>query len=460
MSLAGAPVDSAPLDSAGETIFALATAAGRAAVAVVRVSGPASRETMMRLAGRAAQPRRASLRRLTAPDGAALDDALVLWMPGPTSYTGEDSLELHLHGGPAVVEAVTEALAALGLRLAEPGEFTRRAFQNGRLDLTQAEAVGDLVDAETASQARQALAQLEGGLSQRYEDWRAALLEILALLEAAVDFPDEDLPQDVASRAQPGLERLLDQIDAALADEGRGRRVRDGYRIALVGAPNAGKSSILNKLAGREAAIVTGQPGTTRDIIEVPALWSGYKVLLADTAGVRAAQDEIEAEGVRRALAWAETADMRLWVVDGSLSSGESRWAADLIRGGDILVLNKVDRPWGTDAVTARLAAEREGLPVLEISALGDLASLRDYLSGRLVAALGGSEFPSATRLRHADSLREARSRLAAALAQDHVVELAAEDVRLAARALARVTGRIDSEEILGRVFASFCIGK
>ena len=442
-----------------DTIFAPATAAGRAAVAVVRLSGPRTRETLEAVAGKLPAARRASLRRLKHY-GLALDDALVLWMPGPASFTGEDSAEFHLHGGPAIVEAVTLALSALGLRLAEPGEFTRRAFQNGRMDLAQAEAVADLVDAETAAQARQALAQLEGGLSRRYDSWRETLVEALAVLEAAVDFPDEDLPENVSARARPGLERLLDELDDALSDEARGRRVREGYRIALIGAPNAGKSSLLNAVAGRDAAIVTPTPGTTRDVIEVPLVLAGYKALLADTAGVREATDSIEAEGVRRARAWAEGADLRLWVVDGATGDNTWHWARGLTHAGDLLILSKADLPEGADAVAARADGLARGLESLAVSALSEGDSLRAILERRVVAALSGAEFPAATRLRHAESLREARSRLAGALAQADQVELAAEDVRLAARALARVTGRIDAEDVLDRVFSTFCIGK
>ena len=291
-----------------ETIFALATAPGRAAVAVVRVSGPQAAAVLRALAAPLPAPRRAALRRLKADDGALLDEALVLWFPAPASFTGEDSAELHLHGGRASVEAVTAALAGHGLRLAEPGEFTRRAFQNGKLDLTQAEAIADLVDAETDGQRRQALGQLEGGLSARYADWRTRLIQALARLEAAVDFPDEDLPDALSAEVGRRVAELADELEAALLDDGRGERVREGFRVALVGAPNAGKSSLLNRLAGREAAIVTDVAGTTRDVIEVPAVIEGFKVLFADTAGLRDSTDPIEAEGVRRARAWAAAA--------------------------------------------------------------------------------------------------------------------------------------------------------
>ncbi|MCA6297399.1 MAG: tRNA uridine-5-carboxymethylaminomethyl(34) synthesis GTPase MnmE, partial [Phenylobacterium sp.] len=295
-----------------DTIFAPATAPGRAAVAVVRLSGPRAGEALSALAGRRPAPRRAAVRKLKDAVGRVLDEALVLWMPGPASYTGEDSAELHLHGGPAVVAGVLEALAGLGLRLAEPGEFTRRAFENGRLDLAQAEGVADLIEAETEAQRRQALDQLDGALGRAREAWRSDLVEALALFEAAVDFPDEDLPEDVAARARPAIERLLTALKSALEGVERAERVRDGYAIALIGAPNAGKSTLLNALSRREAAIVTATPGTTRDVIEVTLQLAGYKVILADTAGLRDTLDEVEAEGVRRARRRAEAADLRL----------------------------------------------------------------------------------------------------------------------------------------------------
>ena len=443
-----------------DTIFAPATAPGRAAVAVVRVSGSRAGAAVRALAGRLPSPRRAALRTLKAGDGVAIDQALVLWFPAPGSYTGEDSAEFHVHGGPAVVSALLEALASQGLRLAEPGEFTRRAFEHGKLDLAQAEGVADLIEAETEAQRRQALDQLDGVLGRAQQAWREDLIECLAVFEAAVDFPDEEVPADVADRAQPVLERLIDQLEAALDGVRRGEQVREGFRIALVGAPNAGKSTLLNALAGREAAIVTATPGTTRDIIEVPMRLGGYKALVADTAGLRETADEIEAEGVRRARAWARGADLRVWVVDGSGPHAAPPPAE--LEAGDLCVINKADLPLGGETGAALAEARALELEVHRLSAreTADVAILEATLTSRVVDALGSAELPTATRLRHGELLGEAVARLRNALSFRDALELAAEDVRLAGRALDRITGRIDPEDVLDRVFASFCIGK
>ena len=446
-----------------DTVFALATAPGRAAVAVIRLSGPGCAAALKAIAGEGLKPRQAGLRPLKAADGAVLDQALVLWFPGPASYTGEDTAELHLHGGRAVVEAVSERLAQVGLRPAEPGEFTRRAFQNGKLDLAQAEAVADLVDAESEAQRRQALDQLGGALGRRYEAWRVELIECLALLEAEIDFPDEDLPDALAQRVGPRSRALIGQLDQALAEAARGERVRDGYRIAVIGAPNAGKSSLFNRLVRREAAIVTPIPGTTRDVIEATFDVAGFRCLIADTAGVRVSDDLVEAEGVRRAQAWAEGAALRLWVVDGS--AGDRAWseAAELARWGDLLVLNKADLGAGADGAAAKARAGPLGAEILPVSVAtgAGFDALVTRLEQRVVADLSGADFPSVTRERHRLRLSQARQHLARALdALALGPELAAEDFRLAARALGRVSGRIDAEDVLDVVFASFCIGK
>jgi tRNA modification GTPase len=444
-----------------DTIYALATAPGRAAVAVVRLSGPATRGALDRIGARSLRPRRASLRTLRDDMGDMLDQALALWFPGPESYTGEDCAELHLHGGAAVVEGVMRAIGAAGARLAEPGEFTRRAFQNGKFDLGQAEAVADLVDAQTAAQARQAIAQLKGALGVRYQGWRATLLETLAGLEAAVDFPDEEIPEDVAAESAGPLDRLILELDEALTDGARGRQVREGYRVAIVGSPNAGKSTLFNALTGREMAIVTPAPGTTRDVIEAPVVWGGFQVILADMAGLRDAVDLAEVEGVRRAQAWANSADLRLWVIDRGTLDGDWRRIPPLMRVGDAALANKADLTVTDEGLAAMSAASAAGLELRDTSLTGPGASeVRAWLETRVVKGLVGSEFPATTRDRHARHLCAAKAHLVRARESLARPELAAEDVRLAARRLAAVTGAIGVEDVLGQVFARFCIGK
>ncbi|WP_282008640.1 tRNA uridine-5-carboxymethylaminomethyl(34) synthesis GTPase MnmE [Brevundimonas aveniformis] len=423
-----------------DTIFALATPPGRGAVAVIRISGPASGRALAQIGATSLTARRASLRRLADADHREIDQALVFWFPGPASFTGEDSAELHLHGGLAVIETMTAALLHTGLRLAEPGEFTRRAFENGKLDLSQAEAVADLVDAETSAQRDQALQQLGGALSRRYEDWRQRLIHVLAMLEAAVDFPDEELPEDVAGRARPDLDALLHDLEQALSESARGTRIREGYRIALTGAPNAGKSSLFNALVERDAAIVTPIAGTTRDVIEGQLVLGGRKVLIADTAGLRETGDVIEAEGVARARAWAAAADLELRLVPVDEPP-------PAVPDGVWLIRTKADlRPDDGDGISI---ATGQGL-----------AALRAALTAAVVAATSGAEFPAATQARHAIRLKDAHQHLDRAVHHLHEAELASEDVRLAIRALEAVAGRVDVEAVLDVIFSSFCIGK
>jgi tRNA modification GTPase len=299
-----------------DTIFAVASGAGYAAIAVMRISGPASRAALAALCGRLPPPRRASLRRLRDGEGAELDQAMVVWLPGPGSYTGEDSAELFLHGGRAVIDGVAEALVRLGARPAEAGEFTRRAFLNGRMDLTEAEAVHDLVTAETAAQRRQALRQLDGALGTFYRGWADRLRVLLAQQEALIDFPDEDLPPEVEATVLTELAALQGEVAAHLNDGRRGERLREGLVFAVTGRPNVGKSSLVNALAERDVAIVSATPGTTRDALETRVVLGGVPVTLVDTAGLRESPDAIEAEGVRRALARAADADLVVVVTE------------------------------------------------------------------------------------------------------------------------------------------------
>ena len=433
-----------------DTIFALATPPGRGAIAILRLSGPGTDAALTALGAGGLNPRQASLRALSH-GGRAIDQALVLRFPAPKSYTGEDCAELHLHGGRAVVDAASEVLTALGLRPADPGEFTRRAFENGRMDLAQAEAVADLIDAETAAQAKQALGQLDGALSQTYAGFRRDLLTALALVEAEIDFPDEEVPDNLARTAGPVLDRLAADLKAALADGGRGERVREGYRIVLIGETNAGKSSLFNALVAREAAIVTPIAGTTRDVLDADLIIGGYAVTLSDTAGLRDSPDPVEAEGVRRARARAEDADLRLWVRAPGDGAGE---AAAFVRRGDLIVQTKSDQG---------LTPVEESLETLAISTLtGDgLARLHDWIAARLASDLSGADFPAVTRERHRRRLAEALQAVAAGRAAlDMAPEMAGDDLRRAADSLARVTGAIGVEDILGEVFSTFCIGK
>ena len=428
-----------------DTIFAVATGAGRAAIAVMRLSGPATRTVLGGLCRRIPPPRRASLRRLYDPAGAELDQAMVLWLPGPGSYTGEDSAELFLHGGRAVIEGVAEALVALGARPAEPGEFTRRAFLNGRMDLTEAEAVYDLVAAETAAQRRQALRQLDGALGTIYRGWADRLRTLLAQQEALIDFPDEDLPPDVEAAVMAELDALRHEVTAHLDDNRRGERLREGLVFAISGPPNVGKSSLMNALAERDVAIVSPLPGTTRDALETRVVLGGVPVTLVDTAGLRETQDAIEAEGVRRALARAADADLVIAVIE----SGHDIPPITAEPSPRIIAANKIDLggavPLGAIGVSALTG---EGLDTLRACLTRHARSLTETAGP-----------PPLTRARHRAALQEAVARLAGAATAD-LPELRAEDLRLALRSLGRITGSVGVEDILDTLFAQFCIGK
>ncbi|MCQ4162190.1 tRNA uridine-5-carboxymethylaminomethyl(34) synthesis GTPase MnmE [Roseomonas sp. GC11] len=436
-----------------DTIFALASGSARAAVSLLRLSGPSSAAILSRLTTLALpRPREASLRRLRHPEsGELLDEALVLWFPAPRSYTGEDSVELHLHGGRAVLEGVTGALLACGARPAEPGEFTRRAFLHGRLDLTAAEGIADLIAAETAAQRRQALRQAGGALATRYAGWSARLTRLLAHQEAAIEFAEDGIPNDLEDEVRAGSATLAAEIAAHLADGGRGERLREGLWAAIVGAPNAGKSSLLNALAGREAAIVSARAGTTRDVVEVSLDLGGVPVLLADTAGLRETPDEIEAEGVRRARRRAEEADLVIAVFAADTAPDAETLA--LLAPGVVVVANKVD--------LAPAPREIGGFAPLALSARGGegLEALRAVLEEKAQARAGLSEEASLTRPRHRAALREAVGWLEEG-GRVPLPEVTAECLRAALRALGRLTGKVGVEQVLDVVFGEFCIGK
>ncbi len=484
-----------------DTIFAVASGAGRAAIAVMRISGPDSAELLRALGGRLPAPRHASIRRLRDATGEVLDHALVLWLPGPASYTGEDSAELHLHGGRAVIEGVADALVARGARPAEPGEFTRRAFLNGRMDLVEAEAVGDLVEAETSAQRAQALRQLDGALGGIYRDWAERLRVLLAQQEALIDFPDEDLPPETEAVALAELAALAREFGAHLDDGRRGERLREGLVFAVTGPPNVGKSSLVNALAEREVAIVSATPGTTRDVLEARVVLGGVPVTLVDTAGLREAQDAIEAEGVRRARARAATADLVIVVGEAGLIEQIRRFPPPPAGLG-----HEADRGWGEGSRGRQLGCDpgtapspqpwsasrpkpaRGGgavvsapalpIPTIQIINKIDLGgtvppdaigisvhtgagmdTIRARLAAEARALTNTAGPPPLTRARHRAALQTSAACLARATDAD-LPELRAEDLRLALRTLGRITGQIGVEDLLDTIFRHFCIGK
>jgi len=521
------------MPSASDTIFALSSGRPPAAIAVVRISGPRAGAALKTLSGKLPTPRQAALARIRDPASHdIIDEALALWFPAPHSETGEDVAELQLHGGRAVIAAVLSALSRIeGLRPAEAGEFTRRAFENGKLDLTAVEGLADLVMAETEGQRRQAFRQLKGWLGDRAEAWRQRLIQALALVEAGIDFSDEaDVPDNLLAPALALARELETEIAAALADGGRGERLREGLVVAIAGPPNAGKSTLLNRIARREAAIVSPYAGTTRDVIEVHLDLAGWPVTLLDTAGIRATSDPVEQEGVRRARERAGAADLVLWVVDarepGSLPVIPGREQSERTRNpevfsetasgfrvppsgrsrndGDLadqlqssppiwLIRNKIDllklsqrneprlRQLGTDEQAFAPNKALRGMVNKESTAKSEhkvtrndlqfnlsaitgegFDGLLDQLARRAESFLSGGESALVTRQRHRRALEEVLAALRRAQSGEVATleDLLAEELRIATRALGRLTGRVDVEDILDVIFRDFCIGK
>jgi len=440
-----------------QTIFALSSGRPPSAIAIVRVSGAEAKAVLVALAGKMPAPRIATRALLHDVGQRPIDDAVVLWFPGPASATGEDVAEFHVHGGRAVLAALFAALSTFkNVRPAEPGEFTRRAFENGKLDLTEAEGLDDLIHADTDRQRRQALRQLKGVLGDKVRDWRAQIIEASALIEAGIDFSDEgDVPAELIAPALAKIRTLLAEIENVLAAQGQSERLRDGLVVAIAGPPNVGKSTLINQLARRDVAIVSPHAGTTRDVIEVQLDLDGYPVTVIDTAGIRETSDPIEQEGVRRARARAGEADLVLWLADAAGAPVEHHGAAPLW-----LVRNKIDlvradggatdgqgRPMAEFRISARSGA---GLPEL-IAAL--VAFAQNYF--------GGSEGGLIARERQRKLVSDTADSLRRAIATDGKgEELLAEDLRAAAHSLGRLLGRVDVEDILDVIFREFCVGK
>lgn len=427
-----------------DTIFALATAQGKAGVAVVRVSGPAALDGVAALSGTLPAPRRATLRRIKDADGSEIDRALVLIFPAPHSFTGEDVAELHLHGSVAVVSAVLRRLSGLpGFRMAGAGEFTRRALDNNRLDLTEVEGLADLIEAETEAQRVQALRVLSGELGARAQDWRSRMIRAASLLEASIDFADEEVPEDVSEEVLDILSSLDTDLSRELDGIGSAERIRSGFTVAIVGPPNVGKSTLLNAIAGRDAAIVSEVAGTTRDVIEVRMDLGGLPVTLLDTAGLRETEDQVEAIGVDRARRRAAEADLRVFLTEDGVP-------AFAPRPDDLVVRAKADERNASD-----------GLAVSGKTGLG-LRALLERITETLANRAGNAGLATRERHRTALSTAQTHARVAAeqvALGQAHY-DIAAEELRIAIRALELLIGLVDVEDLLDEIFSAFCVGK
>jgi len=437
-----------------DIIFALATGRGSAGIAVIRVSGIGSGRVFEALAGPLPEPRRTSVRRIRNSDGLVIDEALCLWFPGPDSFTGEDSVEFHCHGATSVIAALLKALTAMaGCRLAQTGEFSRRAFENGRIDLAAVEGLADLIDSETEQQRRQAVRQMMGGLSREIDLWRVQLIEVLALLEAELDFMDEgDVDTGVTDRAKRRLLALRERMAVSFALGNRGERLREGVTIVLAGPPNAGKSTLLNTLARRDVAIVSPLAGTTRDIVEARLDLDGYAVTLLDTAGMRLTDDPIEQEGVRRMLERSAAADIVLWL--NAADQPEEPIPETVQQSGAIIVKVNTHRD--------RADADREGLNLSSVTGIG-VDRLTEHLTGLVAAASStGEERAVLTRARHREAVGLALAALDRGLAIGHLAnpELLAEEVRSALASVGQITGHVGVEAVLDRLFSEFCIGK
>ncbi|WP_439407550.1 tRNA uridine-5-carboxymethylaminomethyl(34) synthesis GTPase MnmE [Bradyrhizobium sp. DASA03076] len=443
-----------------QTIFALSSGRPPSAIALVRVSGPQAALALTLLAGRLPTPRQATRRVLRDGRGQPIDEAVVLWFPGPASATGEDVAEFHIHGGRAVLAALFTAISLIpNTRAADPGEFTRRAFENGKLDLTEAEGLDDLIHADTDRQRRQALRQLQGLLGHRARDWRERIIEASALIEAGIDFSDEgDVPAELRAPAVRAIQALCDEIAEVLAARGHSERLRDGLVVAIAGEPNVGKSTLMNQLARREVAIVSPHAGTTRDVIEAQLDLDGYPVTVIDTAGIRETDDPVEQEGVRRARARADDADLVLWLVEGDRAADPD--AVRLLRRSE-----EGDRPDGSVWIVRNKidlgGADPRGEFAISASRGDGIAELVDALVKFASDFFGTTEGGMVTRTRQRDLLSQASDSLRRSLELvEEGEELAAEELRAAAYALGRLLGRVDVEDVLGAIFQKFCIGK
>ncbi|KPB02134.1 tRNA uridine-5-carboxymethylaminomethyl(34) synthesis GTPase MnmE [Ahrensia marina] len=433
-----------------DTIVALSSGSLPSGVAIIRISGPKASKAVTALGAQITKPRQASLQTFYDPDGSVIDEGLVLWFPSPHSFTGEDVVELQTHGSRAVVAGILDVLSAYdGVRHAEAGEFARRAFTNGKIDLTEAEGLADLIDAETTAQRKVAQYLATGGLKELYKGWQDQLLNARAMIEADIDFADEDdVPGSVADQVWQDMAALQRSISHHLEGYDRSERIRDGFKISLVGKPNVGKSSLLNALAGSDRAIVSSEAGTTRDVVEVRMDIAGYLVLLSDTAGIREQAGAVEAEGIRRSIVSAEQADLVLYLSD------DDNWDHDLIgkNSNVITIRSKAD--------LGKLTPTDEEAIHVSVNDSASLLRILDMLSLRIKEELDRSRAGSAIKSRYIDHLHQCLKDIKLAIESEDALELRAEHLRAAAYSLGRITGQYDTEDVLGRIFSSFCIGK
>ncbi len=441
-----------------QTIFALASAAGKSGIAIIRISGDRTTKALEALGCKnIPEPRKATLKKLYR-ENELIDEAVIIYFPAPNSFTGEDVAELHIHGSQAVVSNIISHLSSLDeIRLAEAGEFSRRAFENGKMDLTKAEAIADLIDAETSMQQKQALRQMGGELEQLYENYRSNMIKILAHIEAYIDFPDEDIPEEIKADIINNSESLKLSLEEHIADK-RGEIIRSGVHVVIVGSPNVGKSSLINYLSRRDVAIVSDVAGTTRDIIEVHLDINGYAVIISDTAGLREGSNEIESIGVNLAKKKAAISDLKICMFDATELPKLDKYTKSLIDENSIIVINKID-------LLSPTSFELEGITSIPISVTtGEGAeALLNILEEKIKNIVMPSSSPLLTRERHKMHVREAidyLGRFIHAMNIERDIELCAEDLRVAATSIGRITGKIGIDELFDQIFSSFCIGK
>ena len=442
------------------TIFALSSGIGVAGIAVIRISGPEAKNVIVKLTKAPfPTPKLATLKKINNINNSRpIDEGIILWFPGPQSYTGEDMAEIHVHGSRAVINALLKSISQIkGCRLAEPGEFTKVAFTNGKIDLLKAESIGDLISADTDLQMNQALKIIAGNNLKRFEKWRSVLLKILSYIEAKIDFPDEDLPTDILYKIKIQSKKIIDEIETSLKDNRVGEIIREGYKISIIGPPNVGKSSLLNYLSNRDVAIVSSSAGTTRDVIETHLNIDGYPIIISDTAGIREARNEIEKKGIKLSVKKASEADLNIIIIEPK-SKQNQLFLDKYMNGRSILIVNKVD------SSKIKISSKLKKLkPILiSIKKHKNIQKVIALIKHKIKNQFKGNEHILITRMRHRKNLEDCFNHLKNFHKKNDESDFdkAAEDIRLASRSLGKITGKFDVEDILDSIFNDFCIGK